>query len=239
MNVKATDNLLKFLVLVGAAAYGTVMYQKYRKQEKEVSKKKATDRTEIYSDEVVNIKDFECNLSEERKEELSYLIKIKQLLHNNPNIDVDDLEWDEDYLNLDHHIRISEDDDDRKIKISIELPVETNREYQKVADRIVSDFKEKYNISPHIRKEGYAAILNEEENVIEWRECSGYQSFVDLVNCAKNNDSIKLFYSVSIRKDQSTPQNMMELIESLLNNDEYEEGIQFGPAIFIDKNGEY
>lgn len=241
MNVKTTEKVIKFFILVGAASYGAIKFMKYRKEEElRLQKELNSGRVERMSEKTIDINSLK---TEEMKElgrkfdKLSFIRKAHLLIHSDTNIDEDDLkiEEGEDYLEFNHFMRI-EDNGDGKIHLRILLPKNKTREYSEVADNILRDFKEENNLNPYIHKEGF--IIQTNEDSVDWYEATGYKSFSELVNFSKNNEDLYMFYTVDFMKDRISPDKLAELVEKLLNNDRYEDGIEFGPVVFVDSEEE-
>lgn len=240
MNVKVTDNLIKFFIFAGVGAYSAILYNNYKKEELKRSNKKS-ERVETLSDEKININNLvksDEELDEYKK--LSFIRKVHWLANADCDIDKDDLINDDMEINSkSHHMRV-EDYGENKISLKIQLPLGMERKYSEVADKILSEFKSENDINPFIHKEGYVYTEDESNEGVCWYEITGYQKFSDLVKKAKEmeNDNWCMFYTVEFRKDKITPPMMEGLIEKLLNNEDYEEGVNFGPVVFVDEDYE-
>ena len=238
MNARTTEKVIEFFILVGAASYGAIKLMKYKKEEELRSQKKVSKsgRVERLSDKVIDVNSLKTEEMKElgrRFNSLSFIRKTHLLIHSDTNIDEDDIKIEEgkDYLDFKHFIRL-EDNGDGKIYLRVLLPRDKSREYSEVADGILRDFKEENNMNPYIHKEGF--VIRADEESVNWYEVTGYKSFSELVNYSKDNNDLYMFYTVDFVKDRISPEKLAELVERLLNNDRYEDGIKFGPVVFVD-----
>ena len=238
MNVKMSEDIVKFLVVVGACTAGVLAYNWYSEKEKQKLKnlenqpKPNNRKIEKVEEDVSNQEIYEGY------DEMSFISKVMLLVNRNTNIDKDDLDYSGllEVDTLDYgQIRIEccEDNDQLDMMIVLHQNVKKSKE---IVDGVIDSIKGTYEVRPYIQNKGYRVVsegVAAEDTTLNICPVQ-YRTFAELGKKVKSEDDVYAITEVSFKLRYITPEIIADFIEQLINNECYDAGFRFGPVTYCE-----